>query len=176
MTYTTPGSAFGFVPSEQAAEAAPEAAEDTTQVEEQETEQEQQDTFPRSYVEELRREAADWRTKYQDANKAAKSADATAKAAATAEDRLAAVEAKLAEADLRALRLDVALEHKLGKDDAALLNDLHDEEAMRRFAARLSAASGKDEKPVMPKVSTNGNRSKGGASTKEALSRALLGN
>jgi hypothetical protein len=55
--------------------------------------------------------------------------------------RLAEAETRVVEAEARALRREVALEHKLSKDDADLLDALTDEDAMRRFAARLATAS-----------------------------------
>ncbi|MGI5493827.1 hypothetical protein [Microtetraspora malaysiensis] len=53
-------------------------------------------------------------------------------------ERLAQAEQAAATAEARALRREVALEHKLGKDDAALLDAITDEDAMRRLAERLA--------------------------------------
>lgn len=61
-----------------------------------------------------------------------------------AAERLSKAEQRAAEAEARVLRREVAIEHKLDKDDAALLDALTDEDAMRRFAERLATA-GKDK-------------------------------
>ncbi|MEV0267714.1 hypothetical protein AB0H43_02980 [Hamadaea sp. NPDC050747] len=53
-------------------------------------------------------------------------------------ERLAAAEKTAAEATARVLRLNVALENKLTKEDAALLDAITDETAMRALAARLA--------------------------------------
>lgn len=55
-----------------------------------------------------------------------------------AAERLAKAERTAKEAEARALRREVALEHKLSKDDAALLDSITDEDAMRRLAERLA--------------------------------------
>jgi hypothetical protein len=52
-------------------------------------------------------------------------------------ERLAAAEKDAAEARATVLRRDVAIEFKLDKDDAALLDKITDEDAMRSLAARL---------------------------------------
>jgi hypothetical protein len=54
-----------------------------------------------------------------------------------AADRLAAAEKEAAEAKATVLRRDIALEFSLTKDDAALLDKITDEDAMRALAARL---------------------------------------
>jgi len=71
-------------------------------------------------------------------------------------ERLAEAERKASEAEARAIRREVALEHSLSKDDAALLDTITDEDAMRRLAARLSAAASdrKNQNPV-PREGTN---------------------
>lgn len=53
-------------------------------------------------------------------------------------ERLAKAEAAAREAEARALRREIALEHGLSKEDAALLDAVTDEDAMRRLAARLA--------------------------------------
>lgn len=59
-----------------------------------------------------------------------------------AAERLAEAERKAAEAEARVLRREVALEHKLSKEDAALLDTITDADTMRALAQRL-ADSGK---------------------------------
>ena len=80
-------------------------------------------------------EAAKRLAEIEDANKS--EADKTA-------ERLAAAEKRAAEAEARALRREVALEHKLSKDDAALLDSLTDEAAMKALAARLAASGNRN--------------------------------
>jgi hypothetical protein len=70
-----------------------------------------------------------------------------------AADALAAAQAKVAEADAKILRRDVALEHKLTADDAALLDTITDEAAMRSLAARLAPAP--DSGPRAPRPDAN---------------------
>jgi len=53
-------------------------------------------------------------------------------------ERAEAAEKAAAEAEARALRRDIALEHELSRDDAALLDAVTDEDAMRRLAGRLA--------------------------------------
>lgn len=48
-------------------------------------------------------------------------------------------ETRLAELEARILRRDIALEHKLTSDDAAMLDTITDEDAMRTLAKRLGA-------------------------------------
>jgi len=54
-------------------------------------------------------------------------------------ERLAKAERAAAEAEARALRREIALEHGLSKEDAALLDAVSDEDAMRRLAERLAS-------------------------------------
>lgn len=56
-------------------------------------------------------------------------------------ERLAAAEKAATEAEAKVLRRDIAIEHKLSADDAALLDTITDEEAMRALAARLATAA-----------------------------------
>lgn len=58
-----------------------------------------------------------------------------------ANERLTQAEQRATEAEAKVLRREVALEHKLSKEDADLLDALTDEDAMRRFAERLAVAS-----------------------------------
>lgn len=74
-----------------------------------------------------------------------------------AAERVTLAEQRAAEAEAKALRRDVALEHKLSKADADLLDALTDEDAMRRFAERLANASEDTRKSnnVSPREGTN---------------------
>jgi len=105
-------------------------------------------------------EETDWKAKFEDAQKHSRTWEQRAKdnkAAAdklaafeesqkTAEqkaaDRLAEAERLTAEANAKLVRRDVALEHKLTATDAALLDTITDEAAMRSLAARLAPAEG----------------------------------
>lgn len=57
-----------------------------------------------------------------------------------AAERLAAAEKAASEAEAKVLRRDIAIEHKLSAEDAALLDTITDETALRSLAARLAAA------------------------------------
>src|SRR5690554_217731 len=63
-------------------------------------------------------------------------------------ERLAKAERAAAEAEARALRREIALEHKLSKEDAALLDAVSDEDAMRRLAARLAEQAAERDKHI----------------------------
>ncbi len=69
-----------------------------------------------------------------------------------AADRLAEAERLTAEANAKILRRDVALEHKLSAEDAALLDTITDETVMRSLAARLAPAP---ENPRAPHPDPN---------------------
>ena len=88
-------------------------------------------------------------TEFEDAGKteAEKAAEELAQARAEAADAKAAI-----------LRRDIALEHSLTKDDAALLDAVTDEDAMRSLAARL-AAQVEDRTTRPPKPDPNQGRS-----------------
>jgi hypothetical protein len=57
-----------------------------------------------------------------------------------AADRLTKAEERAVQAEAKALRREIALEHKLSTDDAGLLDNVTDETAMRALAARLAGA------------------------------------
>lgn len=67
-----------------------------------------------------------------------------------AAEALASAQAKVAEADAKILRRDVAIEHKLSAADAALLDTITDEAAMRSLAARLAPAPDNGPRPPRP--------------------------
>jgi hypothetical protein len=56
-------------------------------------------------------------------------------------EREAAAEKRAADAEARASRREIALDFKLSKDDAALLDTVGDEDAMRALAKRLAVAA-----------------------------------
>ena len=89
-----------------------------------------------------------------------------------AADRLTKAEARVAEAEARALRREVAIEHKLDKTDAELLDALTDEDAMRSLAARLSKA-GEDERKDGNRVPTEGKTPNPTADPKRSWLRSL---
>jgi uncharacterized protein (DUF885 family) len=71
-------------------------------------------------------------------------------------ERLAAAEQKAVAAEARALRREIALESKLSPADAALLDAITDEDAMRALAARLAGQveDGKKNGNVVPREGT----------------------
>lgn len=90
-------------------------------------------------------EARKWESRAKE-NTAAAAELAAIKAAQMTEaektaERLATAEKTAAEATARALRREVALDHKLSKEDAALLDAITDETAMTALAARLAQAA-----------------------------------
>ena len=94
-------------------------------------------------------DATDWKAEARKWEARAKENKAAAENASKTEaekvaERLAVVEKRAIEAEARVLRREVALEHKLPKDDATLLDTITDEAAMRALAARLAAAAGYD--------------------------------
>ncbi|MFF4779417.1 hypothetical protein ACFY05_42040 [Microtetraspora fusca] len=94
-------------------------------------------------------EEIDWKAKAREWEKRAKENKTAADKLAEIEEankteaqklteRATKAEERATEAEARALRREVALEHRLGKDDAALLDAITDEDAMRRLAERLA--------------------------------------
>lgn len=114
-------------------------------------------TFDAEYVEKLRKEAAKYRTEAKAnagaAQRLAEIEEAQKTAEQKAAERLAKAEKAAADAEAQVLRREVALEHKLGKDDAALLDSVTDEDAMRDLAARL--AGGKQQRNHVPREGSN---------------------
>jgi len=117
---------------------------------------------PTEPVEPARAET-DWKAEARKWEQRAKENSAAAKRLAEIEEankteaektaeRLAKAEQAAAEAEARALRRDIALEHKLSKDDAALLDAVTDEEAMRHLAERLAQQAAEQASHI----STNG--------------------
>ena len=119
----------------------PEGTATDPQVTEQAPLEGEPKTFDAEYVEKLRKENAKYRTEAKANADAAKRLteieEANKSEADKVAERLAKAEQSAREAEARALRREVALEHKLSKDDAALLDSITDEDAMRRLAERL---------------------------------------
>lgn len=136
-----------------------------------------QDDLNRIIAERVQRERgkyADYRDLKAKAAKLDEIEEATKTEAEKAAEQLTAAEKRAAEAEARALRREVALEHQLGKDDAALLDSLTDEDAMRALAARLGAAAGKKSNYV-PREGSNPSAGKNGASDEREFARSLFG-
>ena len=113
------------------------ASQETAEVVEPETGEEQ----PKPEID-WKAKAREWEKRAKE-NKSAqdelqKVRDASKTAEQKAAEREAAAEQRAAEAEARATRREVAIEYSLPKEDAELLDALTDEDAMRRFAERLS--------------------------------------
>lgn len=91
-----------------------------------------------------------------------------------AAEQLSAAERRAADAEARAVRREIALEHQLDKDDAALLDGMTDEDAMRRLAERLAKAAQGVESPVGFRVDHSGRRP-GATPNKDDAARAVFG-
>lgn len=127
-------------------------------------------------IERLNAENKKWREKFQAEKARAAALEAEAGKGATAEEKLAAAEARAVEAEAAVLRVTIALEHGLTKEDASILDGLTDEDKMNQIAARMAATydKGKAARAVGPKGSTNGSRS-GSGEDPDALARAFFG-
>jgi len=100
----------------------------------------------------------DWKTKAREWERRAKDNKTAADELATikesqkteaekATERLASAERKVAEAEARVLRRDVAIEYKLTKGDAAIMDTLTGEDdAMRALAVRLGGQAADEKK------------------------------
>lgn len=137
----------------------------------------QPETFDAEYVAKLRREAARYRTEAKANAEAAKRLaeieEAGKSEAEKAAERVAEAERRAAEAEARVLRREIALEHKLDKDDAALLDALTDEDAMRSLAKRLAApATGKN---YVPREGTTTTTTTSGTADEREFVRELFG-
>ena len=133
-------------------------------------------TYDAEYVEKLRKENAKYRTEAKAnagaAQRLAEIEEAQKTAEQKAAERLAKAEKAAADAEARALRREVALEHKLGKDDAALLDSITDEDAMRALAARLAGGGSKQQKNHVPREGSN---PASGSSDERQFARELFG-
>lgn len=118
----------------------------------------------------------DWKAEARKWEQRAKENKATADNASKTEaekfaERLAEVEKRAADAEARATRREIALEHKLSKDDAALLDSLTDEGAIKALAARLAGESDKKRNHV-PR---EGNTPSSGDDVLRNFTRGLFG-
>ncbi|MEU7609544.1 hypothetical protein [Micromonospora sp. NPDC049204] len=129
----------------------------------------------------------DWKAKARDWERKAKAnADAAKRLgeieeaqkseADKAAERLAKAEQTARDAEARALRREVAIDHKLSKDDAALLDSITDEDAMRRLAERLGqqAQDRRKQGNHVPREGNNQHPDKN--SDMRAFARNLFGN
>jgi membrane protein involved in colicin uptake len=115
---------------------------ETSENEQTQQEQEQKPTETVDFWKQKAREQEKRAKANADAAKRLADIEASQKSEADkAADRLAEAEKRATEAEAKALRREVALAHGLSKEDAELLDDLTDEEAMRRLAGRLAAAN-----------------------------------
>ena len=135
----------------------PEVAQDSPQ-----NGVEQSKVYDADYVAALRKEAAKYRTEAKSnadaATRLAEIEESTKSEAQRAAERLAEAERKATEAESRALRREVALAHKLTPEDAALLDTITDEDAMRKLAERLAGEADRNRKGALgPYVPQEGN-------------------
>lgn len=112
-------------------------------------------------------ESIDWKSKAREWEKRAKDNKSAAdeltrlreeqkSAEQKAADREKAALDRATAAEAKAIRREVALEYGLSKDDAALLDDLGDEDAMKRLAERLADRE-KDKRKKNPVPREGGN-------------------
>lgn len=73
-------------------------------------------------------------------------------------ERLATAEKAVADAEAKVVRRELALEHKLSSDDAALLDNISDEDALKALAERLAKAA-EPSGPRTPRPDPNQGRS-----------------
>jgi hypothetical protein len=153
----------------------PEGTKTAPQVTEQTPPEGEPKTFDADYVDKLRKESAKYRTEAKAnadaAKRLAEIEEASKSEAEKASERLAKAEQTARDAEARAVRREVALEHKLSTDDAALLDAIVDEDAMRRLAARLSTGAGGRKSNHVPREGTS---STSGASDERELARSLF--
>lgn len=90
-------------------------------------------------------EARKWEARAKE-NKAV--ADSGKTEAEKVAERLAEVEKRATEAEARASRRDVAIEFRLTKEDAGLLDAISDEKAMRALAERLAGEADRKQNHV----------------------------
>jgi hypothetical protein len=112
---------------------------------ESEATNEQQQTKPTETVDFWKQKAREQEKRAKEnadaAKRLAEIEEAQKSEADKATERLTQAEKRAVEAEAKALRREVALDHKLSKEDAELLDALTDEDAMRRLAERLATAS-----------------------------------
>ena len=139
-------------------ESTPETAATVT------TETEQQETAlrPTETVDFWKQKAREQERRAKDnadaAKRLAEIENAQKSEAQRAAERIAEAERKATEAESRALRREVALAHKLTPEDAALLDTITDEDAMRKLAERLAGEADRNRKGALgPYVPQEGN-------------------
>lgn len=86
-----------------------------------------------------------------------------------AAERLAAAEKAAAQAEAKALRREIALEHKLDPTDAALLDNLTDEDAIRSLAARLAPSENPGPRQPRPDAAQGRSGAGGPKSTADSF-------
>lgn len=119
----------------------------------------------------LERQKAENKTLRERAAKLDEIEEAQKTEAEKAADRLAAAEQRTADLTARAARLELALEYRLSKDDAALLEGVTDPDALQRLAQRLAV---KAEESRGPKPDPNqGRQSRGPATTADLFAAAV---
>lgn len=120
-------------------------------------------------------EARKWEQRAKENAPAVKRLAEIEQASMSSEQKAEAAERRAIEAEARVVRRDLALEHNLSKDDAALLDTITDEDAMRRLAERLASAES-DRKKQGNHVPREGNPPTSSSNADDAsFARDLLG-
>ena len=120
-------------------------------------------------------EARKWEQRAKENAPAVKRLAEIEQANMTAEQKAQAAETRAVEAEARVTRRDVAIEHKLNAEDAALLDTITDEDAMRRLAARLASAESDKKKQGLHVPGEGKTPSSPGASDEREAVRGLFG-
>ena len=92
-----------------------------------------------------------------------------------AEARVKAAEDRAAQLEVANSRKDLAIEHRLSSEDAALLEGMTDVDAMRRVAERLARQAEEEAGPRAPKPHPAQREGDSPAEDKDALARAFFG-
>lgn len=146
----------------------PEAPEIPAQETPEPTAPETQDKDWQAEAARLTAESRKWEARAKEnkaaADRLAELEEASKSAEQRAAERLAAAEKAAAEAEAKVLRRDIALEHKLTSEDAALLDTITDETTLRALAARL-APSDEPHAPRAPRPDHNQGGQIGNAAT-----------
>jgi len=136
---------------------------------------------PEQKVDEIdwKSKAREWEKRAKDnksaADRLAEIEEANKTEAQKAADKTAAAERRAAEAEAKVARRDIAIEHKLTAEDAALLDTITDEAAMRALAARLAGAES-DKKSQGLHVPGEGKSPASAESEELRVARSLFGN
>lgn len=124
-----------------------------------------------------------WKAKAREQEKRAKENAAAAKRLAEIEDAqkaeaqkaadaLTKAEQRALEAEKRALSLEIATQHKLGPEDAALLAALPDEDSMQALARRL-AGQAEEQRKAGPRVPKQGTQTAAAATGDDVMRDAV---